>query len=93
VVLVDVPGLGSVHRHNTETALAAFPEADAALFVVSVDPPLGQAELDQLATVSGHAARVDVVDRQAQGAGRTEEARRRTLRELQGALRRIEEGA
>jgi len=61
VVLVDVPGLGSVHRHNTETALAAFPEADAALFVVSVDPPLGQAELDLLATVSGHAARVDVV--------------------------------
>jgi hypothetical protein len=33
------------------------------------------------------------LDRQAQGAGRTEEARRRTLRELQGALRRIEERA
>jgi ribosome biogenesis GTPase A len=44
VVLVDVPGLGSVHQHNTEAALAALPEADAALVVVSVDPPLGQAE-------------------------------------------------
>jgi ribosome biogenesis GTPase A len=29
VVLVDVPGLGSTHAHNTEAALAALPEADA----------------------------------------------------------------
>jgi GTP-binding protein EngB required for normal cell division len=61
VVLVDVPGLGSVHQHATETALAALPEADAALVVVSVDPPLGQAELSLLSALRGHAARVDVV--------------------------------
>ena len=61
VVLIDVPGSGSVHRHNTETALAAIPEADAALVVASVDPPVGDAELSLLKTVCGHAARVDVV--------------------------------
>jgi predicted ribosome quality control (RQC) complex YloA/Tae2 family protein len=38
-------------------------------------------------------ARVGEIDRQAQGAGRSEEARRRTLQELQGALRQIEESA
>lgn len=61
VVLVDVPGLGSIHRHNTESALAALPDADAALVVASVDPPLGEAELRLLRTVSDHAARVEVV--------------------------------
>jgi GTP-binding protein EngB required for normal cell division len=61
VVLVDVPGLGSLHQHNTEAALAALPEADAALVVVSVDPPLGQAELTFLSALRTHAARVDVV--------------------------------
>jgi GTP-binding protein EngB required for normal cell division len=61
VVLVDVPGLGSSHRHNTEAALAALPEADAALVVASVDPPIGEAELRLLEQLRLHAARVDVV--------------------------------
>jgi hypothetical protein len=61
VVLVDVPGLGSTHAHNTEAALAALPEADAALLVASVDPPIGEADLKLLGLVRDHAARVDVV--------------------------------
>ena len=61
LVLVDVPGLGSSHAHNTEAALAALPEADAALVVVSVDPPIGQAELSLIEALSADAARVDVV--------------------------------
>lgn len=61
VVLVDVPGLGSVHRHNTEAAQAALPDADAALVVASVDPPIGDAEIRLLRTLRRHAARVDVV--------------------------------
>jgi Dynamin family len=55
VVLVDVPGLGSSHRHNTEAALAALPEADAALVVASVDPPVGEAELRLLDRLRRHA--------------------------------------
>ena len=61
LVVVDVPGLGSTHAHNTEAALAALPEADAALVVVSVDPPIGQAELALLDELGSHAVRVDVV--------------------------------
>jgi hypothetical protein len=61
VELVDVPGLGSVHRHNTETALAALPDADAVLVVASVDPPIGDAEVRLLAAARVHAARTDLV--------------------------------
>jgi hypothetical protein len=61
VVLVDVPGLGSIHRHNTENALATLPDADAALVVASVDPPVGEAELRLLRAVGRHAARVELV--------------------------------
>jgi hypothetical protein len=38
-----------------------LPEADAALLVASVDPPVGEAELKLLRLVRDHAARVDVV--------------------------------
>jgi len=61
VVLVDVPGLGSTHKHNTEAALAALPEADAAIVVASVDPPVGEAELRLLHLVRDHAPRLDLV--------------------------------
>ncbi len=48
VVLIDTPGIGSTHRHNTETTLRFLPQCDAALFVVSADPPLTEAELEFL---------------------------------------------
>jgi len=44
VVLVDTPGIGSTYRHNTEVAYDFLPQADAALFVLSVDPPLSEVE-------------------------------------------------
>jgi GTP-binding protein EngB required for normal cell division len=58
VVLIDTPGIGSTHRHNTDTALAVLPECDAALFVVSVDPPITEAELAYLKMVRSNVARV-----------------------------------
>ena len=61
VVLLDTPGIGSTLRHNTEAALAALPECDLALFVVSPDPPITEAELAYLAQVRAAAARVVVV--------------------------------
>jgi hypothetical protein len=61
VVLVDVPGLGSIHRHNTERALTALPEADAAIVVAAVDPPIGEAELRLLGETVGHAVQVELV--------------------------------
>lgn len=48
VVLIDTPGIGSTHIHNTETTLNVLPHCDAAIFVVSTDPPITEAELDFL---------------------------------------------
>jgi len=40
IVLIDTPGVGSTLRHNTDTALRVLSECDAAMFVISVDPPI-----------------------------------------------------
>lgn len=46
VVLVDTPGIGSVHIHNTEAARAALLDADGALLVLSADAPMSEQERD-----------------------------------------------
>ena len=61
VVLIDTPGIGSTLRHNTETARHVLPECDAALFVLSVDPPITEAELAYLAEIRPHVVRLDFV--------------------------------
>lgn len=61
LVLIDTPGIGSTHRHNTDAALQVLPECDAALFVVSSDPPITEAELLYLKTVSPMVARLFLV--------------------------------
>lgn len=48
VVLVDTPGIGSTFRHNTEVAYQILPHCDAALFLVSPDPPITEAEINYL---------------------------------------------
>ncbi len=45
VVLIDTPGIGSTFRHNTEATLNFLPQCDAALFLVSADPPLTEVEV------------------------------------------------
>ncbi|RKO66227.1 dynamin family protein [Desulfofundulus salinus] len=54
IILVDTPGVGSAYTHNTEAAYGYLPRADAALFVISVDAPLGKGELDYLRDVRHH---------------------------------------
>ena len=44
VVLIDTPGIGSTFTHNTQATLNFLPQCDAALFVVSADPPLAEVE-------------------------------------------------
>lgn len=51
VVLVDTPGIGSVHGHNTEAARAALADADGAVLVLSADAPLSQQERVLLTTL------------------------------------------
>jgi len=44
VRIIDTPGVGSVYSHNTEVAYNYLPHVDAAIFVVTVDPPLSAGE-------------------------------------------------
>jgi len=53
VEIVDMPGAGSVHAHNTASANAALPSMDAAIFVLTADPPVSATEKDLLRRVSG----------------------------------------
>jgi len=51
LVLIDTPGIGSTYQHNTETTLNFLPQCDAALFMVSADPPVTEVELTFLKEV------------------------------------------
>ena len=48
VRIIDTPGVGSVYAHNTDVAYNYLPQVDAAIFVVTVDPPLSLAEQEFL---------------------------------------------
>lgn len=61
VELVDTPGTGSVHAHNTATADAALPSMDAAIFVLTADPPVSASERDLLRRVAGLSVALFVV--------------------------------
>jgi GTP-binding protein EngB required for normal cell division len=61
LILIDTPGVGSTYRHNTEAAEAALPECDAALVVVSADPPITEVELAYLEKVRSRAVALIVV--------------------------------
>lgn len=53
VELVDTPGTGSVFAWDTAAAHAALETMDAAVFVVTADPPVSAAERDLYARVAG----------------------------------------
>ncbi|OGK04916.1 MAG: hypothetical protein A2W80_03970 [Candidatus Riflebacteria bacterium GWC2_50_8] len=58
VVLIDTPGIGSTFRHNTEATLNFLPQCDAALFLVSADPPVTEVEIEFLKEVKTKVARL-----------------------------------
>jgi ribosome biogenesis GTPase A len=51
ILAIDTPGVGSTFLHNTRTAEAVLDECDAALFVLSADPPITEAEVNYLRQV------------------------------------------
>jgi GTP-binding protein EngB required for normal cell division len=61
VRLVDTPGVGSVHEHNTRSTDTYLPSLDAAVLVVSADPPISGGERAFLKRVLDHAVRLFVV--------------------------------
>jgi GTP-binding protein EngB required for normal cell division len=58
VRLVDTPGIGSVYEHNSDVTRRYLPQADAVLFVASVDQPMSRVELDFLDGVRPYAAKI-----------------------------------
>jgi small GTP-binding protein len=50
--IVDTPGSGSVHEHNTAAADAALPTMDAAIFVLTADSPVSASERELLRRVA-----------------------------------------
>ncbi|BBB91150.1 MAG TPA: dynamin family protein [Methylomusa anaerophila] len=57
ITLIDTPGIGSTFQHNTDTTLQFLSQCDAALFVVSADPPITAAEVAFLQAVQQHVRR------------------------------------
>ncbi|MBD3393092.1 MAG: hypothetical protein GF418_13300, partial [Chitinivibrionales bacterium] len=56
--LIDTPGFGSTHLHNTKTTRALVAGCDAALFLLSADLPITQVEVEFLKEVKRHVPRI-----------------------------------
>ncbi|MEW6676217.1 MAG: dynamin family protein, partial [Nitrospirota bacterium] len=69
VRLIDTPGVGSIYQHNTDIAYQYLPKSDAALFLLSVDQPVGQAELDFLKDVKEYSHRIFFLQNKADYVG------------------------
>ncbi|MBX3378083.1 MAG: dynamin family protein [Phycisphaeraceae bacterium] len=59
--LVDTPGLGSIHAHNTQSTLDWLPSVALALVAISVERPLSEEDLRLIRTLQPIASRVVVV--------------------------------
>lgn len=46
IVLIDTPGIGSLFLHNTKSTVSFIPKIDAAIFVLSIDPPITKTEYE-----------------------------------------------
>ncbi|HDL18878.1 MAG TPA: hypothetical protein ENH29_07475 [Bacteroidetes bacterium] len=52
LILVDTPGVGSIHEHNSRLTQEYIPQVDVAIFLFSADPPLTELEKKFLQTIS-----------------------------------------
>ncbi len=58
IVFVDTPGVGSFHTNNTLTATEYLKESDGVIFLLSVDSPINQIEMDFLAKSKEYAGKL-----------------------------------
>lgn len=67
LTLVDTPGVGSVHENNSKSAVDFARESDGVVFMLSVDSPINQIEVDFLRKVKQFAGKfyfvVNKIDR------------------------------
>jgi small GTP-binding protein len=59
--LVDTPGIGSIHGHNTEVARAFLPRVDAALCVLDAGQPVSEGERELFVEAAGRVPRLLMV--------------------------------
>lgn len=57
LILVDTPGVGSVHENNSKSAYDFARESDGVIFMLSVDSPINQIEVDFLKSVRRYAGK------------------------------------
>lgn len=57
ITYVDTPGVGSFHKNNTEVAYDYMKESDAVIFLLSVDSPINQIEIDFLQSTKEYAGK------------------------------------
>ena len=58
VHIIDTPGVGSIFENNTVMTYNFLPKVDAALFLLAVDPPISQSELDFLKDVKQYVHKI-----------------------------------
>lgn len=58
VHIIDTPGVGSIFSDNTQVTYNFLPKVDAALFILAVDPPMSQSELDFLKDVKQYVQKI-----------------------------------
>lgn len=57
LTFVDTPGVGSFHKNNTEVAYHYMKESDAVVFLLSVDSPINQIEIEFLRNTKEYAGK------------------------------------
>ena len=72
VQIIDTPGIGSVFEHNTKTTYEYLSSADGCVFLVAVDPPITQVELDFLRDLKNLAIRTFFVQNKIDTVGITD---------------------
>lgn len=56
--IIDTPGFGSTHIHNTKATLSILKECDAAFFLLSADLPITQMELNFIRQIAPQVTRL-----------------------------------
>ena len=79
---IDTPGIGSSRHENTQTTYEFLPEADAIIFVTSVEAPLSEAEEQFLRDIQSYQRKLFVV------VNKTDLVERGELQEITDYIRR-----
>lgn len=61
IELIDTPGIGSIHAHNTEVARGFLPQVDAAVCVLDAGQPLTEAERELVLEAARRVPRLLIV--------------------------------